>query len=270
MKREKGVIFNIKKYSIHDGPGIRTTVFLKGCPLQCWWCQNPEGQNAEPRILEKTDRRKGFNLSCSETKEIIGREVSVQEIMQEIEKDIVFYDESGGGVTFSGGEPLMQPDFLCLLLTECKKQEIHTAVDTCGYAPSEIISKISEMVDLFLYDLKIMDKEKHLKYTGATNELILDNLKQISKEGHQVVIRIPIVPGITDTTENMDQIWAFISRLKTIREVSLLPYNQLGKEKYKRFNLTNKMVNVTSTPSEKMREIKNRFENRGYRVKIGG
>ncbi len=263
MKQVKGIIFDIKKYSIHDGPGIRSTIFLKGCPLQCWWCHNPEGQNTEPQIIKKT-------TPSFRAKRVVGREVSVQEIMQEIQKDIVFYDESGGGVTFSGGEPLMQPDFLYSLLAECKEQEIHTAVDTCGYASSEIIGKISEMVDLFLYDLKIMDKEKHLKYTGATNELILDNLKQISQGGHRVIIRIPIVPEITDTTEDMDQMLAFISRLKTIREVSLLPYNQLGSEKYKRFNLTNKMENVTSTPSEKMSEIKNRFENRGYRVKIGG
>ena len=148
----KGIIFDIKKYALHDGPGIRTTVFLKGCPLNCWWCHNPEGQNPEPER---------FLTNQTVNHEIIGREVTVDEVIAEIEKDRIFYDESGGGATFSGGEPLMQPDFLKNLLTACQIRDISTVLDSCGYAAWEIIEKIKDKVDLFLYDLKMIDDKKH-------------------------------------------------------------------------------------------------------------
>lgn len=266
----KGVIFDIKKYSIHDGPGIRTTVFLKGCPLQCWWCQNPEGQNPEPEMIEKTDRKKLYNSSHSNTKEVIGREVSVEEIIREIKKDIVFYDQSGGGVTFSGGEPLMQSDFLYSLLEGCKKQGVHTAVDTSGYASKEVFDKICEMVDIFLYDLKIIDEERHLKYTGLSAEPILDNLRRLSQESDGVLIRIPIVTGITDTEINISQIVEFLSSLRNIRELGLLPYNHLGDQKYKRLGMINRMVDIPSPATDRINKIKNMFEKKGYEVRIGG
>ena len=266
----RGIVFDIKKYSIHDGPGIRTTVFLKGCPLKCWWCQNPESQKLEPEIIKKINRRKRLDLSYSETIERIGREISAQEIIAEIERDLVFYDQSGGGVTFSGGEPLMQPDFLYELLSECKKREIHTALDTSGYASPEVISKISKKVDLFLYDLKLMDEKEHIKYTGVTNKPILENLKQLAKENKKIVIRIPIIPGIIDTDENIDQIIEFVLSLNNVKEISLLPYNHLGDSKYTRLNIPNKMVDLKLSPSNTIENIKDKFENKKFKVKIGG
>jgi len=270
MTMTKGIVFDIKKYSIHDGPGIRTTVFLKGCPLKCWWCQNPESQKLEPEIIKKINRRKHLDLSYSETIERIGREISVQEIIAEIERDLVFYDQSGGGVTFSGGEPLMQPDFLYELLLECRKREIHTALDTSGYASSEVISKISEKVDLFLYDLKLMDEKEHIKYTGVSNKPILENLKGLSEENRKIIIRIPVIPGITDTDRNINQITEFVLSVNNVKEIDLLPYNHLGDSKYTRFNIPNRMAGLKLSPSNTIEKIKEKFENKNFKVKIGG
>ncbi len=270
MITTRGIVFDIKKYSIHDGPGIRTTVFLKGCPLKCWWCQNPESQKLEPEIIKKINRRKRLDLSYSETIERIGREISAEEVIAEIERDLLFYDQSGGGVTFSGGEPLMQPDFLYELLSECKKREIHTALDTSGYGSSEVMSKISEKVDLFLYDLKLMDEKKHIKYTSVTNKPILENLRQLSKENKKIIIRIPVIPGIIDTDENINQIIEFVLSLNNVKEISLLPYNHLGDGKYTRLNIPNKMANLKLSPSNPIEKIKEKFENKNFKVKIGG
>ncbi|MFX1514452.1 MAG: 4Fe-4S cluster-binding domain-containing protein, partial [Promethearchaeota archaeon] len=171
--KAKGIIFDVKKYAIHDGPGIRTTVFFKGCPLRCWWCHNPEGQKEGLETIIKTQIDK--NTLSDNQEETIGREVSVVEVITEIEKDQLFYDESGGGVTFSGGEPLMQPAFLNALLDACKEKELTTTLDTCGYASWNILKKIKDKIDLFLYDIKIIDNKEHQKYTGVSNNQILSN-----------------------------------------------------------------------------------------------
>jgi pyruvate formate lyase activating enzyme len=223
-----GLIFDIKKYSIHDGPGIRTTLFLKGCPLACAWCHNPESQSSKPEMIFREQRciRCGVCLTAcprraitwngdgpltdwaacqpcdacvtacyAEARERIGREMTVAQALAEIERDRAFYDESGGGVTFSGGEPLMQSDFLAALLHACKAQDLHTAVDTCGFAAWETLDKVRGEVDLFLYDLKLMDDARHRAFTGVSNAPILANLQALSRLGHNLLIRIPLVPG---------------------------------------------------------------------------
>ena len=166
-----GIIYDLKKYAIHDGPGIRTTVFLKGCPLDCWWCHNPESRKNEPQSSGKKNLHKNLALLNSD-KNLIGIKVTTNEVMHEIRKDVLFYDESGGGVTFSGGEPLQQTDFLKMLLAECKAEHIHTVVDTSGYVEYKYFEEIRSLTDLFLYDLKFIDDALHLKYTGVSNRLM--------------------------------------------------------------------------------------------------
>lgn len=266
----KGIIFDLKKYAIHDGPGIRTTVFFKGCPLRCWWCHNPESQKLAAETIVTTNRRKCLNLSYSETKEVVGREVSVDEVMQEIEKDVLFYDQSGGGVTVSGGEPLVQPDFLDALLTECIRQNIHTAVDTSGFATWDVFERICDKVRLFLYDLKLMDDEEHKKYTNVSNKRILENLRELGKRRANVIARIPIIPGITDSDKNLLELAIFLSSLKSIKEVNLLPYNRLGEKKYKRLNKLNKAEHLQVQSSQRMNELKSKFDSFRLNVKIGG
>jgi pyruvate formate lyase activating enzyme len=247
----KGIIFDIKRFAVHDGPGIRTTVFLKGCPLHCDWCHNPEGIDMEPRGK-------------------YGREVSVAEVMQEIEKETVFYDESGGGATFSGGEPLMQPAFLAALLDRCRQRQIHTTLDTSGYAPPEVFENIGDKVDLFLYDLKIMDEERHSRCTGVSNRWIVDNLKTLVKKGKRVFIRFPVVPGVTDTPENIRQVAAFVGSLNHIERLDLLAYHRTGAEKYKRLNMTERLARVNPPPADRLAAIKNEFEAVGLTVQLGG
>jgi pyruvate formate lyase activating enzyme len=266
----KGVVFDIKKFAVHDGPGIRTTIFFKGCPLQCTWCHNPESKKKDPEEIIVTSKRKCLDLSYTETKEVIGREVSVDEIMTEIKKDIVYYDESGGGVTFSGGEPMMQPEFLKTLLTECRKNEINTCVDTSGYAEFDNFENILDLTDSFNYDLKLMNEDLHIRYTGVSNKKIHENLQKISEKGKAIYIRIPIVPGITDTEKNIAETIKFLSSLKSIQEIDLLPYNRLASNKYHKLREPD-FHNKTSPPSnERMEELKSRFEAAGFSVKIGG
>jgi len=256
-----GIIFDIKKFAIHDGPGIRTTVFFKGCPLDCWWCHNPEGKKLEPERIAKSDRCR-FDL--------IGRKVSTAMVMVEIEKDRVFYDQSAGGATFSGGEPMMQIDFLKAMLEACKDSGIHTTVDTSGYAPAEDFIKIDDLVDLYLYDLKLMDEEAHIKYIGVSNKLILENLVLLSKSDNKIVPRVPLVPGITDTMENLAAIVEYLSGFKNIKQVSLLPYNKLGEDKFERFKMDNKIGRLQVQTKIDLEEKSSLFKTAGFEVKIGG
>ncbi|RKY88532.1 glycyl-radical enzyme activating protein [candidate division KSB1 bacterium] len=300
---KKGIIFDIKRYAIHDGPGIRTTIFFKGCPLRCLWCHNPEGISPAPELAfwenkcnncgkcievcpnnaisgsdklilinrEKCKMSGNCALVCpSGALEVIGKEVSIDDIMKEIEKDSLFYDESGGGVTFSGGEPLMQLEFLNALLEVCKERDIHTAVDTSGYAQSGTFEKILDKVDLFLYDVKIIDDEKHKKYTGVSNEIILKNLKLLARKKHRVNIRIPVIPGINDSKEDINKIVEFIISLKNVTEINLLPYHKGGTAKYKRLDKIDLMTEVKSPLNEKIEKIKTLLEKSGFNVKIGG
>ncbi len=231
MEDVKGTIFNIQRYSIHDGPGIRTTVFFKGCPLRCLWCQNPESQTFQQELFFNRDRCTGCGRclpacpekaieivegrsrtlrtlcnvcgACAEVcpeeaRVLMGKVVSAKEVFAEVDKDAVFYERSGGGVTLSGGEPLAQPEFAIEILSLCKNAGIHTAIETCGHAPWETVERVLKVVDLVLYDLKHMDPVEHRKITGVSNALALENLKRVYRESHLALsIRIPVIPGLT-------------------------------------------------------------------------
>lgn len=262
---KKGIVFDIKRYALHDGPGIRTTVFLKGCPLSCWWCHNPEG------ILEIPEEVIKYRGEEKIGTEIIGQEMSVEKLMKEIEKEVIFYDESSGGVTFSGGEPLMQFEFLKAMLNACQQNNIHTAVDTSGYAPFDQIEAIIPDVDLFLFDLKVMDNKLHQKYTGTDNILIIENLKKLDKKDIKTVIRFPVIPGITDTKKNINQIKIFLQNLKNIHEIDLLPYHRFAEKKYLKLNREYKMAKTVSGNHEKnnksrMDSLVRTFEAIGWKV----
>jgi pyruvate formate lyase activating enzyme len=265
-----GLIFDIKKFAVHDGPGIRTTIFFKGCQLDCWWCQNPEGKNPELEVISINGGQPAASKSAPIRKEVYGREVSVSELMDEIKKDEIFYEQSGGGVTFSGGEPMMQIDFLHELLGECKRYNYHTAVDTTGHAPFEDFGKIYNLVDLFLYDLKIMDDELHQKYTGVSNNLILENLKRLFQMEDKLEVRIPLIPDITDSEKNLEDILNFLAGQKYVPKVSLLPYNKLSEDKLRRFNLKSKLGELGRQSKEEIEKIGQKFRMRGFKVKIGG
>jgi pyruvate formate lyase activating enzyme len=267
--RNKGFIFDIKKYSVNDGPGIRTTVFLKGCPLNCWWCHNPESQRGEPEKVDQCTFRWNLSNDYSQ-RDVIGSQVLVEDVMREVEKDLPFYEESKGGVTFSGGEPMLQIDFLHSLLTECKRKEINTAIDTTGYASINDFEKIYDVTDIFLYDLKLIDDRLHYEYCGVSNKIIHDNLKVLSSKGNKIILRLPIIPTITDTEENMTSTISFISSLKNIKEIDLLPYHRSANAKYERMQKENKTADLVPPAKEYMDELRNKFLHLDIPVKIGG
>ena len=260
----KGVVFNIQRYSIHDGPGIRTTVFLKGCPLQCFWCQNPESQNSEPEILIYKDRctRCGqcvavcptgasglldensiiHRSKCSgcgkcveacpnEARSLVGKYMSVDEVMREVIKDKKFYENSGGGITLSGGEPTAQPEFALALLKACKEVGLHTGLDTCGYASWSTMKKLLKYIDLVLYDIKCMEERSHYEATGKSNDIILENAKRISNY-KPIRVRVPMIPGFNDSREEVMKIVEFVKDNLGPVEIDLLPYNKWGESKY--------------------------------------
>lgn len=266
----KGLIFNINKYAVNDGPGIRTSVFLKGCPLNCRWCHNPESRDSTIEKPASENLKKILNLPLSETKNVIGRIVSVEELTSEILKDRVFYEESGGGATFSGGEPMMQPEFLLNMLKSCRKNGIHTAVDTSGYASTDSFQTIAEFADLFLFDLKLADNKEHIKYTGVPNALILKNLSVLNDLGKEIRIRIPLIPGITDTPGNISGIMKIIEKLNNIEGVDILPFNELINGKYTRLEKELELRELKTQSEEELNAISGEFEARGYAVTTRG
>jgi len=265
----KGLIFSAKRYSIHDGPGIRVTFFMKGCPLSCWWCHNPEGLSPFPEIVVMTVKvgEKEF-----EKKEEVGIYYSVSDILNILEKERIFITHSEGGVTFSGGEPMMQHEFLLEALKACKENEYHTTVDTSGYSSPENFKAIIPFTDLFLFDLKHLYDAKHYEYTGVSGAVIIDNLKMILESKSQVMIRIPVVPGFNDDHDHLERLKVFINKHKTrnLKKISLLPFHKIGSSKYRRFNLPYRMKDVQQPSSERMRELKEFFSETGVKVKIGG
>ncbi|MEG2353775.1 MAG: glycyl-radical enzyme activating protein [Clostridium sp.] len=298
----KATIINIQKYSIHDGPGIRTTVFFKGCPLNCWWCHNPESQRLKPEVMHWEEKCTAcgncvkhcpnnalaivngkleydvsaceFCSECSkycinEARTIKGKEISVDDLFKEVIKDEIFYGESNGGVTFSGGEPLIQADFIREVLKKCKKRDIHTTIDTCGYVSWDKFEKIVDYTDLFLYDLKHMNSDKHKLYTSVSNELILENLKKLSDLGKNIFIRMPIIPGINDDEEELKKAAELLKDLNII-QVNLLPYHKMGMDKYKRLDMEVKLKEIKEPSNERMNELSKIFKNVGLKVKIGG
>ena len=271
----KATIFDIERNSLVDGPGIRTTVFFKGCNLHCAWCHNPESQSKNiqmmfyaskcvscgnckekcPNSLEKCDLCGNCTIFCAHgAREICGKEYTVDEVMSEILKDKLFYEASGGGVTFSGGECMLQIDFLLELLKACKAEGIHTAVDTAGHIPYEYFEKIFPYTDLFLYDFKCFDTETHKKYTGVGNELILQNLARLLKEKVPLWIRIPIIPDVNDSEDEIKSILGFIAENGKAEKIELLPYHAMGEHKYAAIG---KAVQKFTVPNdEKMEQLR--------------
>jgi len=264
----KGLIFDIRRFSVHDGPGIRTTIFFKGCPLSCWWCHNPESKSSLPEDTVKVLTLEGKKFPV---KEVLGKYLTVDEVMTEVEKDRLFFDESSGGVTLSGGEPLLQAGFAIELLKKLKEKDIHTALDTCGFVRQDTLKATLPFTDLYLFDLKLMDEHEHLEYTGVSNTLIHQNLIFLTEQHKQVIIRIPVIPGITDSRKNMDLLKEFLIKLQPcISEICLLPYHSLGNSKYDRLKIENKLKNVKSLTAEELQPLKQEFEEEHFEVKIGG
>jgi pyruvate formate lyase activating enzyme len=274
----KATVFDIERNSYVDGPGIRTAVFFKGCNLRCAWCHNPESQSPKPQMmfyknkcmgcgkcrekcphnLESCDLCGKCSLFCpQDARDICGKEYTVDEVLKEVLKDKAFYETSGGGVTFSGGECMLQIDFLAELLKRCKENGIHTAVDTAGHVPFEFFERIIPYTDLFLYDVKCFDSDKHRQYTGVENQLILKNLKRLLAKSTPVWIRIPIIPTVNDTEEELQRIKEYLSSCGIPEKVELLPYHAMGEHKYAAIGKEMKMFSAPS--KEKMTGLKKIF-----------
>jgi len=262
-----GIIFDIKHFAIHDGPGIRQTIFFKGCPLSCWWCHNPESRSKDIFSYEKEEVIEQIKVCDTIT---IGKEYTISELMRHIKKDLVFFEESGGGVTFSGGEPLLQYDFVMDLLKECRKLEVHTCIDTTGNISSEKLKNVASLTNLFLYDFKHIDDNKHIKYTGVSNKLLLNNLKMLDDMGKNIWIRFPLIPGINDEESELYRMMDFLSKLKNRHPISILPYHKIGRQKYERFGIDYKMVGVEELSEEDINRILNLFIDAGFRASVGG
>lgn len=294
-------IFNIQKFSVHDGPGIRTTVFFKGCPLKCLWCHNPESQNINTQILYDKDKcvlcgtcekicpKKAIKIEnnklttdescdcCGQcviyciqgARQIAGKVYTVDDVMKEVLKDRVFYEKSSGGVTLSGGEPLIHIDFVEELLKKLKDNNIHTAVDTCGAVSFENLKRAAKYTDVFLYDIKLMDDEKHVEFIGMSNKLILENIRKLSEIHNNINLRMPIIEGVNGDEEHIIKTIEFIEGLN-ISKVNLLPYHDIAKHKYKKLGKVYEDDRMSKPSDEKMQKFKEMFENKGYKAKIGG
>ena len=300
---QRGLVFNIQKYSVHDGPGIRTTVFLKGCPLSCAWCHNPESIARRPEIV----LHEGRCVTCGEcrkacpfaaalgggavlptrnepctlcggcvgacptgAREMVGTERSVDDVMAEVRRDRMFYDESGGGVTFSGGEPLLQAAFVLELLEACRAEGIRTAVDTCGFGCTRHLLAFGRAADLLLFDLKFMDEALHTTFCGVSNKPILENLRALAGSPAALWIRIPIIPGINDGEGNLVELARFIGTVPGVRQVNLLPYHKSGLPKRGRLGQDYALHDVEPPSDRRMEELVRLFASFGLPARAGG
>jgi pyruvate formate lyase activating enzyme len=264
----KGLIFDIRRYSVHDGPGIRTTVFFKGCPLQCTWCHNPESWLEEPQAIV---RSRQLNGQVRQVTEIVGRWMGSDEIMEVLLKDRVFYEESQGGVTFSGGEPLLQADFLIDLLEGCKKAGIHTALDTSGYAEKDTFLAVAANTQLLLFDIKVFDKHLHQTYTGVDNRQIIQNLLALPAGGPKVIIRIPVIPGVNNNMQQMKDIRDLLKKTRApVLRVELLPYHRLGRHKYEALHMPVPAAFKEEASAYQYSEYRKLFTNASYQTKTSG
>jgi pyruvate formate lyase activating enzyme len=258
-KAVSGRIFDIQRFSIHDGPGIRTIIFLKGCRLRCKWCCNPESQQYDIQTMKVQGKDK-----------IIGRDVTVDEMMEEIKKDYGYYRRSGGGVTLSGGEALLQPEFAVELLKACQDYGINTAIETTGFTSFDIIQRYLPYIDTFLMDIKHMDSKKHEQFTGQPNELILENAKKIAKAGTNLIIRVPVVPSFNDSKEEIMDIAAFAKSLPGVKEMHLLPYHRLGQDKYEGLGRKYELADIVPPDNEEMQQLLEAANKSGLQCQIGG
>lgn len=254
-----GRIFDIQKFSVHDGPGIRTIVFLKGCRLRCRWCCNPESQEY---AIQKMLR------GGKET--VVGRDVTVGEVMEDILKDVPYYRRSGGGVTLSGGETMCQPDFAAALLSACKEYGLNTAIETTACASPDTVRRFIPVCDHFLMDIKHTNSEKHKEFTTQPNELILSNARLLAKEARELIVRVPVIPTFNDTPEEISSIAEFARSLETVRELHLLPYHRLGYDKYVGLGREYGMGDLPSPTKEHMALLKSAAEKFVSEVIIGG
>ncbi|MBO4262395.1 MAG: glycyl-radical enzyme activating protein [Clostridia bacterium] len=255
----KGRIFDIQRFSVHDGPGIRTIVFLKGCPLRCRWCCNPESQ--EYGIQQMT--------LAGKTK-TVGRDVTVGEVIEEVERDRVYYKRSGGGMTLSGGESLMQPAFATALLAAAKDRSINTAMESTGFAEFSVIEKYLAVLDLYLMDIKHINREKHKEFTSQYNDRILENAKKIAASGVKLIIRTPVIPTFNATKAEIAEIAKFASSLKGVEEMHLLPYHRIGSDKYAGLGREYSLKGIEPPTKELMEELLAVVNSFGLRGQIGG
>lgn len=298
MNKVKGNIFDIQRYSIHDGYGIRTVLFLKGCPLRCKWCANPESWTAKTQLFysqmkcigckicvkkcshgEVEDEEGGGIRICwekcgkepldwvehcpTEALSLKGKYMTVEEAFEEIVKDRAFFKASGGGVTISGGEPFAQPAFLSSFLKRCKEGGIHTAVETTGYVAWEVLLECAPYVDLFLYDIKTMDSKVHKKWTGVENEGILSNLQSLSRMGKDIMVRTPLIPGVNDRKEDIEQIMEFLKECG-ITKYNILPFHQYGSKKYSSIGIAYPLGGLAAPPKEYVTELEKIIEEKGF------
>ncbi len=255
-----GRIFDIQKFSIHDGPGIRTIIFLKGCPLRCRWCCNPEGQTFDIVEMKMPDGKI----------KTVGQDITVAELMEKVMKDMPYYRRSGGGVTLSGGEVLTQPDFAAAILRACKENGINTAIESTGFAKYENIQKLLPYLDVYLMDIKHINSAKHLEFTGVKNEIILENAKRIAKDARKLIIRVPVIPTFNDTPEEIRDIARFAKSLLTVNELHLLPYHRLGSDKYTWLGRDYLAKDIELPNKEKMQKLYDVVKAEGLNCQIGG
>lgn len=302
----QGLIFDIRKYTLHDGPGVRTTVFFKGCPLSCLWCCNPESQASRPELVWVAERCLGCDLCLAECPadalktsdagakvvdrercercgrcaercpgdalNLFGRRVTVEAVLAEVTRDALYFEGSGGGLTLSGGEPMAQPDFAAALLWRYKHEEKgeSTAVETCGHVEWPVFERLAADVDLFLYDIKHMDPAEHRRLTGRDNRLILENARRLAQAGRALVIRLPLIAGINDHRENLEATADFALSLAGVTRVDLLPYHRLGEPKYRRLEREYALGKLPSLPEERVAQVRRILEKRGLEVRVGG
>jgi pyruvate formate lyase activating enzyme len=302
---QTGLVFNIQKYSVQDGPGIRTTVFFKGCPLCCAWCHNPESMSAQKEMILLENRcvvcgecrsacplvdsgpvdnpaslpaRQADCLLCeacvqacpTEARQTVGKSMTTTEVWTEIWKDRIFYEESGGGVTLSGGEPLLQPEFAKELLATSRKHGIHAAVDTCGFGGTDQLLSLVPLTNLFLYDLKFMDDTLHRRYCGVSNALILQNLMALDRSGANIWIRLPLIPGLNNTEENLTATAQFVGSLRHVRQIHLLPYHQTAKRKFQRLGRVYQLPDIQPPSTEEMASACDKFRAFGLSTHVDG
>ena len=259
IMKVKGRIFDIQRFSIHDGPGIRTIIFLKGCVLRCKWCCNPESQEYDIQTMMVQGKPK-----------IIGRDVTVEEVMEEVKKDLPYYRRNGGGVTLSGGEALCQPEFATALLQACKEYGINTAIESTGYADFKVIERYLPYLDVYLMDIKHINSAKHEKFTSKSNELILENARKIAETGANLIIRVPVIPTFNHTKEEIKEIAAFAKSLPGVKELHLLPYHRLGQDKYEGLGREYTLAFIEPLSNEYMEELLEAAKLSGLHCQIGG